>query len=78
VVTLHGAFAADNADAIYHGGSILTINDAQPRAEAVAVKDGKVLTVGSKEEVMKTHRRACATSQPRAGDVGHHREPCDP
>lgn len=34
------------ADTIYTGGPILTINDAQPRAEAVAVKNGKILAVG--------------------------------
>jgi predicted amidohydrolase YtcJ len=45
---------ADTADAIYHNGTILTINDAQPTAEAVAVKDGKILAVGQETEVLKT------------------------
>jgi predicted amidohydrolase YtcJ len=45
---------ADTADAIYHNGTILTINDAQPTAEAVAVKDGKILTVGQETDVLKT------------------------
>jgi hypothetical protein len=35
------SLAADTADAIYHNGTILTINDARPTAEAVAVKDGR-------------------------------------
>ena len=35
------------ADTIYSGGTILTIHDAQPSAEAVAVKDGRILAVGS-------------------------------
>ena len=35
------------ADAIYAGGDIVTVNDAQPTAEALAVKDGKILAVGS-------------------------------
>jgi predicted amidohydrolase YtcJ len=43
-----------SADTIYSGGNIITINDAQPSAEAVAVKDGKILAVGNKAEVMKT------------------------
>jgi predicted amidohydrolase YtcJ len=45
---------ADTADTIYHGGPIITINDAQPKAEAVAVKDGKILAVGTKDEVLKS------------------------
>ncbi|WP_010324747.1 amidohydrolase [Marinobacterium stanieri] len=40
------ATAQDVADTIYLGGSIITINDAQPTAEAVAVKDGRILAVG--------------------------------
>ena len=47
---LNGAFAADTADTIYHGGPVITINDAALRAEAVAVKDGKIMAVGTKEE----------------------------
>jgi len=45
---------AVSADTIYFGGNIITINDVQPNAEAVAVKDGKILAVGNKTEVMKT------------------------
>lgn len=41
------------ADAIYTGGSIITMNDAAPRAEAVAVKDGRIISVGSRVEVEK-------------------------
>ena len=40
------------ADSIYTNGVIITVNDAQPSAEAVAVKDGKILAVGSRDEVM--------------------------
>jgi predicted amidohydrolase YtcJ len=53
-------FSADNlapsetADTIYHGGSIITIDDANPRAEAVAVKNGKIIAVGKKDDVLKT------------------------
>jgi len=46
--------ATQIADAIYHNGTILTIVDAQPTAEAVAVKDGKILAVGQETEVLKT------------------------
>jgi len=40
---------ADTADTIYHNGTILTINDAQPTAEAVAVKDGRIIAVGTQD-----------------------------
>jgi len=40
------AWSQEIADTIYSGGPILTINDAQPSAEAVAVKDGRILAVG--------------------------------
>jgi predicted amidohydrolase YtcJ len=39
------------ADTIYFGGDIITMEDEQ--AEAVATKDGNILFVGSKKEVMK-------------------------
>lgn len=46
--------SARQADIIYHGGSVLTMDDALPRAEAVAVKDGKILAVGKRNEVIQT------------------------
>jgi len=46
------------ADTIYTGGNIITINAAAPSAEALAVKDGKILGVGSKADVLKTQGRA--------------------
>jgi hypothetical protein len=45
---------ADTADKIWVGGAILTMNDDAMRAEAVAVKDGKILAVGKKEDVLAT------------------------
>jgi hypothetical protein len=46
------------ADAIYVGGDIITINDAQPTVEALAVKDGKILAVGTRADVEKAHKGA--------------------
>ena len=46
-----GVNAAPTADAIYTGGPIITMNDAQPKAEALAVKDGKILALGSRAEI---------------------------
>jgi len=39
------------ADAIYSGGSIVTVNDARPSAEAVAVRGGRILAVGTRQQV---------------------------
>jgi len=44
----------DGADTIYYGGDIVTINDAQPSAEALAVKDGKILAVGARADIENT------------------------
>lgn len=44
---------AETADIVFHGGSILTMNDDQPFAEAIAVKDGRILSVGKESDVFK-------------------------
>lgn len=43
-----------NADLIFHNGPIITVDDSSPTAEAVAVKDGKIIAVGVKDEVLKS------------------------
>ncbi len=45
---------AQQADRIWSGGPILTMEDQAMRAEAVAEADGRILAVGSRAEVMKT------------------------
>ena len=45
------ASAQDVADTIYSGGPILTINDGQPKVEAVAVKDGRILAAGTLADI---------------------------
>jgi len=47
------ARAAETAEVIYFGGPILTIDDANPRVEAVAVKGGRIIQAGSASDVMK-------------------------
>jgi predicted amidohydrolase YtcJ len=37
---------------VYHGGSIITMDDDNPEVEALAVKDGKIIATGSKAEVV--------------------------
>jgi predicted amidohydrolase YtcJ len=39
------------ADTVYTNGRIYTVNEARPWAEAVAIKDGKFIAVGSAEEL---------------------------
>lgn len=41
------------ADAIWFNGPIVTVDDAHPTAEAVAVRDGKITAVGSRKDVMQ-------------------------
>ena len=47
-----GATDDPSADAIYYGGSILTMVKDGERMEALAVKDGRILSAGSKSDVM--------------------------
>ncbi|MEE4237693.1 MAG: amidohydrolase family protein [Anderseniella sp.] len=47
------AASSAQADRIWSGGTIITINDASMRAEAVAEKAGRIIAVGSVDEVMK-------------------------
>lgn len=43
------------ADTIFVGGDIVTINDKQPTAEALAVKGGRIIAVGARLDVEKAH-----------------------
>lgn len=54
----------DAQDLIFSGGPILTMDDHAPRAEALAVRDGTILAVGSKEVV-----EAAAGSKARRVDL---------
>lgn len=49
--------AAQEADQIWFGGPILTMEDSQPTAQAVAVKDGRILAVGERS-ALESHRGA--------------------
>jgi predicted amidohydrolase YtcJ len=50
----------ETADLILTNGVIYTVNPDQPRAEAVAVRDGVILAVGSADEVLR--RRGSSTA----------------
>jgi predicted amidohydrolase YtcJ len=47
------AVAQEPADRVYVGGAILTMEDAQPRAEALAIRGGRIVAVGPRAEVMR-------------------------
>jgi len=40
-------------DLIFFGGNILTMDDNQPVVEAIAVKDGRITAIGTKENIIK-------------------------
>lgn len=48
----------DPADAIYFGGPIVTVNDAQPSAQAVAIRAGRIVGVGAKAKLMHEFKGA--------------------
>src|SRR5258706_11391595 len=41
----------EQADVVFINGNIYTVNDGQPRAEAIAVKGGRIIFVGSTARV---------------------------
>lgn len=43
------------ADTIFYGGPIVTVNEKQPEVSALAVRDGNILAVGDKAEIVKAH-----------------------
>ncbi len=45
-----------DADAIYFGGPIVTVDDRRPSAEAVAVRGGKIVAVGSRRDVERAQK----------------------
>ena len=48
--------AATVADVIYVGGDIVTINDSQPSVEALAVRDGRILALGTRADIEKANK----------------------
>jgi predicted amidohydrolase YtcJ len=51
-----GVSKADAADKIYTNAVVVTMNDQQPDAAAVAVKDGKIVAVGSAADLTQKYR----------------------
>lgn len=61
------AAAAEKADLIYFGGPIVTVDDKNPTAEAVAIKGGKILAVGAADQIMGAHKGNQTKLQDLAG-----------
>lgn len=55
------------AEIIYVGGDIITVNDDQPVVEALAVKDGRILAVGSRVDIEAAHNGAATRVVDLAG-----------
>ncbi|MCP4889373.1 MAG: amidohydrolase [Planctomycetaceae bacterium] len=53
LLTWNSKSKAQIADTIYHNGTIITVDDTLPKADAVAVLDGKILAVGEKQTVLQ-------------------------
>jgi hypothetical protein len=70
---------SEPADEIYVNANIITMNDGQPRAEALTVKNGKILAVGSRRlvEAIRAIRLRYMTSRATPSDVAafRHRRP---
>ncbi|OZA11838.1 MAG: hypothetical protein B7Y05_13720, partial [Polynucleobacter sp. 24-46-87] len=47
------AFAKGNADTIFYGGPIVTVNAKNEEVQALAVQNGKIVAVGTKDAVTK-------------------------
>ncbi|WP_413112931.1 amidohydrolase [Thaumasiovibrio sp. DFM-14] len=52
-LVLSSGMAFANADLIFTNGDIVTVTGENDRAEAIAIKDGKIIAVGSQKEVLK-------------------------
>jgi predicted amidohydrolase YtcJ len=51
VLLVPGAQAAEVADTVYRNGFVYTVDGVRTRVEAIAVKDGKYIAVGSEEDM---------------------------
>lgn len=58
---------ARDADAIWFGGPIISVDAKMPRAEAVAVKDGRIVAVGRKAAIMKAEAGSATILHDLAG-----------
>jgi hypothetical protein len=67
LVTMTLGVRAETADIVFTNGSIYTVNDVQPWAEAVAVKDKRIHFVGAERDVGHSLARQPKSSICKAG-----------
>jgi predicted amidohydrolase YtcJ len=58
---VQGAFAAEPAQTVFLNGNIYTMNERQPRAEAIAVKGDRIVFVGSNADAKKFQTASART-----------------
>ncbi len=55
-VCLTGCKSADEVDLIVHNGMVYTVNDQFATAQAFAVSEGKIIAVGSNDDILKKYK----------------------
>lgn len=65
ILACPAAAAERPADLVLSGGTVITLDDARPRATAVAVRDGRIVAVGGEADV-----RALRGPETRSVDLG--------
>ena len=53
VVSSFAAWAADPADLVLRNGRIVTLDSKKPEGQAIAVRGGRIIAVGSNAEIAK-------------------------
>jgi predicted amidohydrolase YtcJ len=53
MATFRAQAQTPTADLLITGGEVVTANDAQPSAQAAAVRNGRVVAVGMRDEAMR-------------------------
>jgi len=53
VIVLYSCLSDKKADIILHNGTIYTVDDSFSRAEALSVKNGKILAVGTSKDILQ-------------------------
>jgi len=60
---------AETADVVFKNGNVYTVNEKQPRAEAIAVKSGRIIFVGSNADAKAYEGRATKVIDLRGSTV---------
>jgi predicted amidohydrolase YtcJ len=55
MIALHGCKFRQKISLLVHHAKIYTVNDRFTVAEAMAIRDGKIIAIGSNDEIMKEY-----------------------